>query len=325
MTVSRAGLVIALVALATPASGAPARDPDARDHGEFWAEVVSPHRDQVSAIKAQLREALAIITTDWNPEHRERVIQDATRMARHARSLDPGDLDVLYYLGALADDGGRVLEATRLLTELVQRAPRGSTRNEALLRLGKIALRQGRPAAAIAPLRQALGERGGRRSSSIAAVHLAHALDGAGRTADGIDVLRARVEAATGNWDVEDALEWLALAVIYDRDEQISLAVELVVRAQNSLTTSYAERLEAGLMLAPPVPASEIHYYRGFLYETAGFVHEARAEWQAYLRLPSAREPRRARAHLDGLDRLLAERRPGAATHRKPSQPWSQP
>lgn len=83
------------------------------------------------------------------------------------------------------------------------------------------------------------------------------------------------------------------------------------MRAQGALAGAYAERLESGLMIAPPAPATELHYYRAFLYETAGFVHEARAEWLAYLRLPASRSTERARAHLVALDRVLRERRPG--------------
>ncbi|HUQ01889.1 MAG TPA: hypothetical protein VM261_05300 [Kofleriaceae bacterium] len=314
-------VALGLAIAPTAATGAPRRDPDVRDHGEFWGEVVSPNHDQVRAIKQQLRDALAVISADWNPEHRERVIADATRVARHARSLDPGDVEVVYFLGALADEGGRSADAVRFLTEASQRAARGPARSDALVRLGKLAMRRGRPADAIVPLRQALGERADRRTTTIAAVYLAHALDGAGRTADAIDVMRPRVEAASGNWDVEEALEYLTLALLYDRDEQVSLAYDLVVRAQTALTSSYAERMEAGLSLAPPVPAAEIHYARAFMYETAGFTHEARAEWAAYVRLPSAAATPRARAHLDAVERILAERRPGRRADRPARRP----
>ncbi len=317
VAVSAAALALGLAAAPGPAAGAPQRDPDVRDHGEFWGEVVSPHRDEVSAIKLQLKDALAIVAADWNPDHRARVLAEATRMARHARSLDPGDLEVVYYLGALADEAGRTPEAVRFLTEASQRAPRGAARSDALVRLGKLALRRGRPADAIAPLRLVLSERPDRRTQTIASVYLAHALDGAGLTADAIDLLRPRVEAASGNWDVEESLEWLTLALLYDRDEQVSHAFELVVRAQTALTSSYAERMEAGLALAPPVPAAEIHYARAFMYETAGFLHEARTEWAAYVRLPLAGGTARARAHLEAVDRILAERRPGASSRRR--------
>jgi hypothetical protein len=106
--------------------------------------------------------------------------------------------------------------------------------------------------------------------------------------------------------------------VLYDRDEQVSLAFDMVVRAQAALTGSYAERMEAGLALAPPVPAAEIHYARAFMYETAGFTHEARAEWAAYLRLPTATATSRARAHKDALERTLTERRPARRPGRRP-------
>ncbi len=312
----RAALLLALAGLAGHAASATAGpDPDARDHGDFWAEVVSPNHDELLGIKAQLRDALSIAAGDWNPEHRAALLREATRLARHARTLDPADAELVFYLGAIADDAGRAVEAQRLLTQFTSGASRGPLRGEALLRLGKLALRQGSPAHAIAPLRQAVAERADRRVTTIAAVHLADALDGAGRTSAAIDLLSQRVAAATGNWDNEEALLVLALAVLYDRDEQISQAFDLVTRAQRALDGAYAERFEAGLQLAPPAPAVELHYHRAFLYETAGFVHEARAEWAAYVRLAGAspasgRSVARARAHLAALDEQLRARRP---------------
>lgn len=300
----------AAAAPADRAAAAPARDPDARDHGEFWAEVVSPHRDQLDAIKTELRQALSIALTDWSPEHRDGLLREATRLARRGRALDPSDLEIVYYLGAIADDAGRATEAQRLLGDFARSAPPGQMRGDAFLRLGRSALRRGAPTDAIAPLRGALAERGDRRITTTAAVYLAEALDGAGRTADAIALLSHRVDAATGNWDTEEALEVFALAVLYDRDEQISRAFELVLRAQGALAGGYAERFLAGLQLAPPVPAAELHYYRAFVYETNGHLHEARAEWLAYLRLPNVRGRARARAHLAAVDGMLLERRP---------------
>jgi tetratricopeptide (TPR) repeat protein len=286
------------------------RDPDARDHGDFWAEVVSPNHDELLAIKQQLREALSIAAVDWNPDHRAALLREATRLARHGQRLDPGDPELTFYLGALADDAGRTLEARRLLGELTRGATRGPLRGDALVRLAKLALRQGAAAEALAPLRQAVAERADRRMTVIATVYLADALDATGRTAAAIDLLSQRVAAATGNWDNEEALTVLALAVLYDRDDQISQAFDLLLRAQGALAGAYAERFEAGLALAPPVPAAELHYHRAFLYETAGFLHEARAEWLAYLRLGSGRGLVRARAHLAAVDAQLRDRRP---------------
>ncbi|MBZ0236192.1 MAG: hypothetical protein K8M05_27950, partial [Deltaproteobacteria bacterium] len=129
---------LGIAALPGRALAGPHRDPDVHDHGEFWGEVVSPHRDQVQAIKRELRDALAIIAADWSPDHRLRVLAEATRIARHARSLDPGDVEVVYFLGALADEGGKTSDAVRFLTEASQRAPRGPARIDALVRLGKL-------------------------------------------------------------------------------------------------------------------------------------------------------------------------------------------
>lgn len=313
----RAALLLAFAGLAghAPAAAAPGPDPDARDHGDFWAEVVSPNHDELLGIKAQLRDALSIAAGDWNPDHRAALLREATRLARHARTLDPDDAELVFYLGALADDAGSAVLAQRMLTQFTAGATRGPLRGEALLRLGRLALRQGSPAHAIGPLRQAVAERADRRVTTIATVHLADALDAAGRTSAAIDLLSQRVAAATGNWDNEEALLVLALAVLYDRDEQISQAFELITRAQRALDGAYAERLEAGLALAPPVPAAELHYHRAFLYETAGFVHEARAEWAAYVRIGTGRSVARARAHLAALDDQLRARRPAKRRH----------
>ncbi len=305
---SRTALAAVGVALiASSARAAP--DPDARDHGDFWGEVVSPHRDEIAAIKLHLRDALAAIPADWSADHRAGMVAEALRLTGYARRLDPGDLDLLYYQGALADEGGQAALAQRLLGEYVARTPRQGQRVEALVRLGKIALRQRRPELAIGPLRQAVAEPAERRTTSAARIYLAHALDGSGRTGEAIDLLAERV-ATPGNWEAEDAAVWLALATLYDRDDQISRAFDLVMTAQHVLGPQFAERMEAGLASVPPVPAPEIHYARGFLYETAGFLLEARTEWQGYLRMTTiARHRDRARDHLAAIDKLLALRR----------------
>ncbi|HVK73814.1 MAG TPA: tetratricopeptide repeat protein [Kofleriaceae bacterium] len=315
-----AGLGLAAV-LTTHVAAEP--DPDARDRGDFWREVVSPHHDEVTALKAQLRDALAAIISDGNPEHRAGLVLEATRMARYARQLDPGDVELLYYLAALADEGGHSAAAQRQLVDYVSRTPRPSMRLDALVRLGKIALRQRRPELAIGALRQALAERGDRRSTAAAAIYLAHALDAAGRTGDAIDLLASQIATQPGAWEAEDAAIWLALATLYDRDEQISQAFELVMTAQNVLGAGFAERMEAGLAAVPPVPAPEIHYTRAFVYETAGFLLEARAEWQSYLRMTTvARYRDRAAAHLAAIDGLLAARRGPAS---RPARPRRSP
>ncbi len=270
---------------------------------------MSPHHEEVAALKLQLRDAIAAVAVDANADHRAGIVREAHRVVRYARHLDPGDLELLYDEGALADEGGQAIAAQRLLTEYVSRTPRAGLRVEALVRLGAIALRQGRPELAIGPLRQAVAERGERRAAAAATVYLATALDGAGRTGEAIDLL---AEAATtpASWEAEDAAIWLALATLYDRDEQISRAFELVLSAQSALGPQFAERMEAGLAAVAPAPAPEIHYARAFMYETAGFLLEARVEWQSYLRLATgARYHARAREHLASIDALLARRR----------------
>ena len=99
-----ASLVAFGLAIGPSLAGAgPKRDGDSRDHGEFWSEVVSPHHDEVNAIKVQLRYALAVIAADWSPEHRERVIADATRTpweTENARLEGPGGLQLTLFSDA---------------------------------------------------------------------------------------------------------------------------------------------------------------------------------------------------------------------------------
>ncbi|MBE7449864.1 MAG: hypothetical protein HS111_13470 [Kofleriaceae bacterium] len=108
--------------------------------------------------------------------------------------------------------------------------------------------------------------------------------------------------------------------MIYDRDEQITHAFDLVVRAQQALSGSYAERLEAGLALAPPVPAAELHHHHRLPLRPDRGCTRPRAEWLAYVRLTAlalgaARAPtRRARSPAG---RAPARRAPAPAARRR--------
>jgi hypothetical protein len=105
-----------------------------------------------------------------------------------------------------------------------------------------------------------------------------------------------------------------ALAVAYDRDEQITRAFEQLDRLQNSLQTSYISSMQSYIDQMDPAPSAEVHYYRGLLYESGGYFDEARAEWVLYAD-SEARYRDRALAHVAAIDKItgqmLEARKPG--------------
>src|SRR5207237_953504 len=74
----------------------------------------------------------------------------------------------------------------------------------------------------------------------------------------------------------------LALAVAYDRDEQLSSAFQTLDHMQSALTSSYAAQLQQSIGTLQFVPAIDQRYWQALFYESAGFLAEARAEWLNY-------------------------------------------
>jgi hypothetical protein len=174
-----AALLIALASLPAAADMMPAPPPRAPEPADFWAKVLHPHAREVGETLQQLEIALRQLDDPYGATDRSRVelVRNGVRMARYARTLDPGDPDVVYFGGAFADAAGRALEAERLLSLYLRTAPAGARRADALVRIGRIALRQGRAAAAVDLLRQAAAQLSDRFTMVRARVALAAWLD----------------------------------------------------------------------------------------------------------------------------------------------------
>lgn len=324
---ARATAIAAAATVAVAAGPGPARadrmpvdryvvpgDPD-----DFWREVVHPHADEVLELQRSLAVTLRSLDDQDGYGNRSELVQSGLRMARYARLLDPGDLDALYYAGAFADEAGRATEAERVLDGYLARAPAGPLRADALLRIGRIALRQHRTTEAINALRRALAQPAERPTAVKSHVALAHALEATGDVGAAIAVLRDLDDRTPIDGDPATVIGYLALAALYDRDEQITAAFDIVIRLKNALDSDYSRWAEDAVRLYPPPVAADLHYYRALAYETTQLNQaEARAEWFAFERAAgSTGAGARARDHRLALDRELArERRPAPAARR---------
>ena len=83
------------------------------------------------------------------------------------------------------------------------------------------------------------------------------------------------------------------------------------VRLLGELSAQLGEHIQIVLARMPFVPAEDLHYFRGLLYEAEGHYAEARAEWALYA--AAGNPPFRGRA-LDHIAAIDAQRSatPGA-------------
>jgi tetratricopeptide (TPR) repeat protein len=314
--------VLALVAILI-AHAAPAH---ADDRGT-WDDIVDPHGDEVrqiveKATQAELQ-AQNYANYDGDPtgEMRTRLLDDAYGMLRYARRLAPQNADVLLVLGKVADDGGRTHAAIEALEAYLAQAT--TPVPEAHQRLGRLYLRTHQLDAAIRHLRMGLVG----ATSAPTTVYLATALTQSGRGDDALQALADALDDQHGQFFNADAdTLGLALAVAYDRDEQLSSAFQILDHMQSALTTSYAAQLQTSIGSLQFVPAIDQRYWQALFYESNGLLAEARAEWLNYAAGgPDARWKDRALAHVAAIDKLLAqeleERKKGKAKPPEPPPP----
>jgi tetratricopeptide (TPR) repeat protein len=300
--VLRSALTAGLVAVLFTA--APAR----ADDRDYWTDVVDPHGDEIRMIsdKAAALEGqatnLALYDGDPSGAQRTRLLDDAFGMLRYARRLAPHNPAVLLALGRVADDGGRVAEAQDALEAYLREVD--TAMPDAHLRLGKLYLRLGQHDRAIRHLRQVRFDTAG----GAGQIYLAAALTGAGRADEATEALAWVERSTSGQPSINDsALVWLALAIAYDRDEQLSAAYHVVEEMQTALSSEYTRQLQQSIATIDFVPAIDRRYYQAFLYETGGYLTEARAEWLNYAAAGEQAPFRgRALAHVAEIDRLLA-------------------
>jgi hypothetical protein len=294
------GLVLAAM-IAAPARA---------DDRDTWAEILDPHGDEIRVVldKAQQAQmqALNYANYDGDPtgELRTKLLDDAYGMLRYARRLSPHNADVLFMLGKVADDGGRAQAAIEALEAYLREST--SPQPEAHQRLGRLYLRLHQLDPAIRHLRQGLVGAG---QTAVTTVYLANALVAAGRGDDAIQLLADALEDQHGQyWNVEATTLGLALAVAYDRDEQLSSAFQTLDHMQSALTSSYAAQLQQSIASVQFVPAIDQRYWQALFYESAGFLAEARAEWLNYAAGGAdARWKDRALAHVAAIDKLRAQ------------------
>jgi len=316
----RLAIFVPLAIAATAQAHPPRHDPSpvpihTHERGDFWRDAVEPHADEVRRIveraRVTIQQADASLTGDYDPsgEQRAKFYGDAYGMLRYAHKLAPDSVEVLFLLGATADELGKTRQAKDALEDAVRIAGAERAGADVTGRLGAIYLRLGRLDDAIHYLRIAQGTAQPATSAAMArdAVMLATALALHGDTNDAIDVLSNLAPPNVGYYTNELALISFALAVQYDRDDQRSAAREVLDRMQSAMQPSqFAAQVQVGLASIRWAPPEDRHYYQALLYESMGHYTEARAEWALYADVADL--PYRARA-LDHVAAIDAARR----------------
>lgn len=293
-----------LAAVAGPARARPpAAAPDA---GNFWREVIEPHADEVQVLLRNARHTMrepdnALMTdSDWAVEQRQKFFVDAYNLLRYARKLSPNNVEVLAMFARAADELGKTREAIEALETCIRVTGPDKAGAEVTGRLGAIYLRLGERDTAIRWLRYAQGPL--TSDSAPATVHLANALAARGEVGKALDTLHNALPPTAFGYQPDAALVAFALAVLYDRDEQLAAAFEILDRMQASLQQGYAMVLHNELAKLRYAPAEDEHYYLALFYESLGHYVEARAQWALYA--ASGESPWRARAlaHIAAID-----------------------
>lgn len=314
----------ALALLAAPADARPPAQPPAADAAasDFWRGVIEPHGREVAMIVQKAQAAFNVVDNeqaadvDAFAEQRMRYFSDAYGMLRYAHRLSPENVDVLRLLGRAADELGKTAQAIEALESCVKLVGPEKAGSEVTARLGTIYLRLGKLDDAIRWLRLAQGSVQ-QQPYAIAAMQLATALAMHGQASDGIDLLANAIPPASGYPQESVTLVMFALAVLYDREDQRSLAFDML----DKLETMYQQELGTNVQraLAPVrfAPAEDQHYYQALLYEALGDYTEARAEWAFYASILDAPYRTRALEHVKAID---AQRKSSPGTRPVPQQ-----
>ena len=313
--VSRLASIVTVLALAGTARAevevGPTPPPVDPDRGNFWRDMLSPHKDEVDMILLKARQATntadMALYSDYDPTGLERIkfYREVYGMLRYARKLAPDNVDVLRLLGQTADEHGKTREAIEAFQAAIDIAGLEGAGIDATGRLGIIYLRLGKVDEAIRLLRAAqVPVTAGQPLSAQVVVHLSHALATKGQMTEAIDILANNIPAQVQYYPNELTLVSFALAVQYDRDDQRGAAFEVLDKMQNTLQGQLGAMVQnvlAGMRFAP---AEDRHYYYGLLYESAGHYTEARAEWALYANAGEQPYRRRALEHIQAIDAL---------------------
>jgi tetratricopeptide (TPR) repeat protein len=301
------------------------------DRGNFWRELLSPHKEEVDLIVTRARQALSTadmaLYSDYDPTglERTRFYKEVYGMLKYARTLAPDNLEVLRLLGQTADEHGKTREAIEALKAAIDLAGADKVGSDVTGRLGIIYVRLGKLDDAIRYLHAAEGPIiAGQPISAHVLVHLASALAARGQMTEAIDVLTNAIPAQLPYYTNELVVVSFALAVQYDRDEQRGAAFEILDRMQTILQGQLATMVQMQLGAIRFAPAEDRHYYNGLLYEAAGHYVEARAEWALYAAAGQLPYRRRALEHIAAIDALRRTEQPVASGPRvRPPPPPS--
>jgi len=308
----------------------------------FWEWVSNPYGAEVQTVLqkvAEIRSSIAHLAGSSDVEHyetiRDRGLRDALGMLAYALRLEPDNTELQLKYGSVAFDLGETALARRSLSEYLKNQVPDKIDPMAHSRLGQLEADAGNWSEAVVQLRRALASENrlaepGAWAQTV--LCLASVYMQTGRMSQAIDLL----ESVTGentpshyteSWD-QQFLRF-ALAVAYDRDDQVTRAHEIL----DSLLSQMAQGrgvVFLGLLSnqgygnAIPMsftPVFDQHYFTALLYEAADHLVEARAEWNAYARLGDRAPYRqRARAHIAAIDDLLGKRlaHPTAPARRQP-------
>jgi hypothetical protein len=293
---------------------------------DFWGWLLDPHDAEIKFILRKVAEnrnragTPEVLPYDYGAqfsparaELRAALLADAENMLRYALQLAPGNVELERELAIVTDENDRPVAQAALERYLADEAP-GRVSADARVRLGRWYARQRRFSDAVVQLRAALGGRPDYRTRTQAVLLLSSVLMHTGRLAEAIDLLRGHVASAGFGSQGWEPLTLFALAVAYDRDEQITLAHEVLTRivSQGNGNDQLMNVLHDGTIPPnrnPLIPPVERHYFAALQYEALGYLPEARAEWRAYASSDDAPYRARAEQHIAGIDELLREQR----------------
>jgi tetratricopeptide (TPR) repeat protein len=287
---------------------------------DFWLWLLDPHEAEIKLILRKVTEnrtrasSMELLPYDYGAqfsparaELRAELLADAEAMLRYALELSPDDIDLKRELAIVTDENDRP-SAQAALERYVRDEVQERVSPDARVRLGRWYARQRRFADAIYQLRLALGGRPEHRTRTQGVLLLSSILMHTGRLGEAIDLLRGHATSAAIGYYGWEPLTLFALAVAYDRDEQISQAHDVLSRIVSAGQDQLMNVLHDGNIPPnrnPLVPPIERHYFAALQYEALGYLPEARAEWQAYVRADDAPYRGRAQQHIDQIDRLL--------------------
>jgi tetratricopeptide (TPR) repeat protein len=282
------------------------------DRGNFWRDLLWPHKDEVDQLLAKAQLAVKLAEqgpmADYDPSGTERLrfYRATLGPLRYARKLAPDNVEVLKLLAHVADEQGRTREAIDALQTAISLTGIEKAGAEVNGRLGIIYLRMNKVDDAIRYLRAAQGPVvPGQMMTAHVLVHLSHALATRGQMSEAIDVLANNIQASAQYYPNELSLILFALAVQYDRDEQRGAAFEILDKMQNALQGQIGTSGAYALGSMRFTPAADRHYYWGLLYEADGKLSEARTEFALYAASGDLPYRRRALEHVAGIDAML--------------------